>query len=109
MTVLPAEAAASPLAFFAKLHSQGTALGGVLMEGAAQGSPVGVRSLVVPEGVVRLVVLGEWASYTPLTALGNRLVECLHSCLEGSLSPTGTLSVTFPVGPGEPGETDGER
>ena len=107
--MLPAETSASPLAFFEKLHSRGTARSGVLMESAARGSPVGVRSLVVPEGVVRLVIRGERAFYTPLSALGLRLVERLRSRLEGSLSSNGTLLATFPVGPGEPEQTDDER
>jgi anthranilate synthase component 1 len=47
------------------------------MESAATGDPAGNRSLVVPEGAVRLVTRGDEARFQALTACGERVLEAI--------------------------------
>ena len=106
ISTLDASACLSPLAVFQHLAARGAAEGSartartggsVLMESAAQGSPGGTRSLVVPAGVVRLIARGRDVSFDALSPQGARLLPAL-----GGLS-------RFPSGVGAPSLPDDER
>ena len=100
ISTLNASACRSPLAVFQDLTARAAAegsRGSVLMESAAQGSPGGTRSLVVPAGVVRLIARGRDVSFDALSPQGARLLPAL-----GGLS-------RFPRGVGAPSLPDDER
>ena len=106
ISTLTASACRSPLAVFqdlaARAAAEGSARtartgGSVLMESAAQGSPGGTRSLIVPAGVVRLIARGRDVSFDALSPQGARLLPAL-----GGLS-------RFPSGVGAPSLPDDER
>ena len=73
VTTLDAGVCRPPLDVFRELSGPGA----VLMESAAQGSPGGTRSLVVPGGVVRLTVRGDDVRFEALTEAGARLLPAL--------------------------------
>ena len=85
ISTLTASACRSPLAVFQDLAARAAAEGSrtartggsVLMESAAQGSPGGTRSLVVPAGVVRLIARGRDVSFDALSPQGARLLPAL--------------------------------
>ncbi len=81
----------------------------MLMESAAQGAPAGVRSLVIPEGLVRLVIRGSRATYLPLTPQGGALIEALAACLPKTESRKDSLLATFPDFDKNPAVPDAER
>jgi anthranilate synthase component I len=111
IAVLPAESCAAPLAFFRTLRAERPGRGAALMESAAQGPPAGIRSLIIPEAPVRLVVRRGEATYTPLSAAGERLLDALEGRLpsEGRGRRDGALHARFPAEPPDPSLPDEER
>jgi len=79
------------------------------MESAAQGAPAGVRSLVIPEGLVRLVIRGSQATYSPLTPQGVPLIEALAGRLSKTESRKDSLLASFPEFDKNPAVPDAER
>jgi anthranilate synthase component 1 len=79
------------------------------MESAAQGAPVGIRSLVIPGGVVRVAIRQGRAQYTPLSASARPILDALASRLDGAIEDDGSVIATFPTGPIEPHLSDEER
>ena len=79
------------------------------MESAAQGAPAGVRSLVIPEGLVRLVIRGLLASYSPLSPRGTPLIDALAGRLEKARRQDGVVSSRFPPFDKNPARPDEER
>lgn len=110
VTTLPSARCRPPLSFFESLAAEGTK-GAVLMESAATGAPVGTRSLVVPEGVVRLVVRGGEASFTALSARGEPLLDTLSRAHPGARRSNAGASLVrrLATGAGDPGADDQER
>ena len=74
VTTLDAGVCREPLAVFRSLSGPGA----VLMESAAQGSPGGTRSLVIPSGELRLMTRGSAVRFEPLTSRGASLVPALE-------------------------------
>lgn len=105
----PAESCASPLGFFRELHRRRNVAGAVLMESAAQGAPAGIRSLVIPEGVVRLVVRGGEATFSPLSSPATTLLEALRARLGNVSYRDGNLLARLPATPSDPSLPDEER
>ena len=108
-SVLPMDACASPVELFERLSRQRKGRGAVLMESAAQGAPAGVRSLVIPEGLVRLVIRGSTAHYAPLSPGGVALLEDLRGRLPETSSGNGPLVARFPEFDKNPALPDTER
>jgi len=79
------------------------------MESAAQGAPAGIRSLVIPEGVVRLVVRGGEAVFSPLVSPAGTLLEALVAQLGDVSHRDGNLLARFPDSPSDPGLADEDR
>ncbi|MGH9324724.1 MAG: anthranilate synthase component I family protein [Vicinamibacteria bacterium] len=77
VSALPADRCRPPLSLFEELSRRPGTRGASLMESAAKGKKAGTRSLVVPEGVVRLQVRGEEASYRALQPGARPLLEAL--------------------------------
>ena len=105
VSLLSANRCRSPLDFYARIGSAGA----VLMESAAQGSPGGVRSLVVPEGLVRLEVRGTSAIFRGLSERAAPLLEALAAEGEGGGSAEGAVRWPLPERPSDPSLTDVER
>ena len=111
-SILPMDACASPVELFRRLSLQQKGRGGrgaVLMESAAQGAPAGVRSLVIPEGLVRMVIRGSRATYSPLTPQGVPLIEALAARLPKTESRKDSLLASFPDFDKNPAIPDAER
>ena len=108
-STLPMESCSSPVELFQRLSRLQRGRGAVLMESAAQGAPAGVRSLVIPEGLVRLVIRGSRATFSPLTPLAAPLMEALAGRLANAEFREGSLLATFPVFDKNPALTDAER
>ncbi|HSF15858.1 MAG TPA: chorismate-binding protein [Vicinamibacteria bacterium] len=102
VSALPAARARGPLEFFREVRGDG----GALMESAAFGSPGGTRSLVVPEGAIRLELRGAEATYRGLSPMAEFLLDALG---DGHAREGGVLRMTFPTGPGSPASPDEER
>jgi anthranilate synthase component 1 len=79
------------------------------MESAAQGAPAGIRSLVIPGGVVRVVIRKGHAQYAPLSTTAEPILDALSSRLSEAKEQSGTLVARFPTGPGEPHLFDERR
>lgn len=87
VTTLDTSACRPPLAVYRELAGPGA----VLMESAAQGSPGGTRSLVIPAGVVRLTVRGNDVRFDGLSLQAARLLPSLREQLpiiEGATDPS---------------------
>ena len=97
VSTLDAGACCSPLSAYEALSARSGGGGAVLMESAAKGSRDGTRSLVVPEGVVRLTVRDGRATYRALSPRGARLLPALSTVER------------VPGGAGEPSVPDRER
>jgi len=108
-SILPASSCVSPLRFFENLTARTELRGAALMESAAQGAPAGIRSLVIPGGVVRVVIREGRAFYTPLSQAGNLVLDALAPRLDEVDESDGTVIARFPTGPGEPHLSDEER
>ncbi len=76
-TVLNMQDCCTPLDAFQKLSARSDAEGAMLMESAAQGSPGGKRSLLIPYGVVRLIVRGRDVQFYPLSEDGVDIISKL--------------------------------
>ena len=79
------------------------------MESAAQGAPAGVRSLVIPEGLIRLVIRGSTANYSLLTPRGVPLMEALAGRLPKTESRGDSVLARFPDFDKNPALPDAER
>jgi anthranilate synthase component 1 len=79
------------------------------MESAAQGAPAGIRSLVIPQSALRLVIRGGRAVYSPLDSRAPSLLQSLERRLDEVSVRNGALHAWFPAEPGDPGVPDGER
>lgn len=109
-SILPMDSCASPVELFERLWQRPSGgRGAVLMESAAQGAPAGVRSLVVPEGLVRLVIRGSTAHYSPLTPQAVPLLEALRARLPGPSIQGESLVASFPEFDKNPALPDSER
>ena len=108
-SILPMDACASPVELFERLSRNQRCRGAVLMESAAQGAPAGVRSLVVPQGLVRMVIRGSSASYTPLTLEAVPLLDALRKRLPKTESRGDSLVARFPDFDKNPAVPDAER
>lgn len=109
VTVLAAESCSNPLEFFRRLHSRHQVTGAVLMESAARGEPAGIRSLVIPEGVVRLTLRGQNATFQSLSPRGSPLLKALGSRLGHVSLQNGRFQTPFPAEPPEAGIADEDR
>ena len=79
------------------------------MESAARGAPAGIRSLVIPEGLVRLVIRGSRATYSPLTPQGVPLIEALAARLPKTEMRGDSILASFPEFDKNPAVPDAER
>jgi anthranilate synthase component 1 len=79
------------------------------MESADHSARCGVRSLVIPEAVVRLTLERGEAHYTPLCERGAPLLAALAARLRGAMPDGEGLRATFPARPGDPALPDEER
>ena len=80
-TMVSAGECAGPLGFFQRLAETGEGSGAALMESAAQGAPAGIRSLVLPRAVLRLVVRRGQAIYSLLEPDALPILEALEDRL----------------------------
>ncbi|HEX9725778.1 MAG TPA: chorismate-binding protein [Vicinamibacteria bacterium] len=108
-SILPMDSCAAPVELFERLSRHRRGRGAVLMESAAQGAPAGVRSLVIPEGLIRLVIRGSTASYSPLTPRGVPLIESLTGRLPKTESREDSVVARFPDFDKNPALPDAER
>jgi anthranilate synthase component 1 len=108
-SILPMDSCASPVELFERLSRQRSGRGAVLMESAAQGAPAGVRSLVIPEGLIRLVIRGSTANYSLLTPRGAPLMEALAGRLPKTESRGDSVLAHFPEFDKNPALPDAER
>lgn len=81
----------------------------MLLESGDQSARSGIKSLVVPEGVVRLTLRGEEARYAPLSERGTPLLAALAGRLADASRRGDTLHARFPVAPRSPALPDEER
>lgn len=111
---LAAEDCVSPLELFRRL-SLTKGYGSVLMESAARGAPAGIRSVVIPQGVVRLIARRGAVRLEPLSSSGRRVLEALARRPGDAGEPARFretnrgLEARFPYTPADPATPDLER
>jgi anthranilate synthase component 1 len=105
VSVLSADRCRSPVDLFEELSRR---RGACLMESAARGETAGTRSLVVPEGVIRLQVRGDEARYRALLPRARPLLAALSRPGAGRLSED-LLRLRFPAEPPDPAIPEDER
>ncbi len=108
-TVLDADDCLAPVDFVQAISSRSEIRASVLMESAAQGSPVGTQSLVIPGGAVQLQTRGGEASFRPLAANAYRVLEALTPRLPEASAKNYVLGAHYPTGAGDPSRPDEER
>jgi anthranilate synthase component 1 len=104
VSALPLDRCRSPVDLYESLSSARICL----MESAAKGEKAGTRSLVLPEGMIRLQVRGQKARYRALRPSARPLLMALAR--PGSvLVSEDCLQIECPRGAADPSLTDDER
>ena len=107
VSVLALAECRSPQAFFAKVRA--AARGAVLMESADQSARSGIKSLVIPAGLVRLTLRGERGVYRALSVRSGRLLDALAARLPSARRGSETLEADFPEAIKDPATADDDR
>jgi anthranilate synthase component 1 len=96
----------APAELYERLRQAGHGVGAVLLESADHENPVGHRSLVLPRPLVRLVVRGREARFTPLVPEASVLLDALAARVPGARAGANYLDARMPDAVRDPAMSD---